>query len=153
MELVNVTSKCPNSQLDPPLAASLCRLVVIHAMISYVIRHGRKSFASHSWNFSRMQTSSCWVTQITRGGRSQVVGWLPIGRKASQVRRRSVASVWRRSGRGCFWGSSLCRKAYEWRMRVAISQVCHGAVASHLYYLVNYTLFVFSYVSRSPTSM
>ena len=29
------------------------------------------------------------MTQVTRGGRAQVVGWSLIGRKASQVSRRS----------------------------------------------------------------
>ena len=46
----------PDSQLDPPLVASLCRLVLIHSMASYVVRHGRKSVASHSWKFYLMQT-------------------------------------------------------------------------------------------------
>ena len=40
------------------------------------------------------------MTQVTRGGRAQVVGRSLIGRKASQVTRRSVASVSRRLGRG-----------------------------------------------------
>ena len=40
-----------NSQLDPPLVASLCRLVVLHSVASYVIRYGHKSVASHSLFF------------------------------------------------------------------------------------------------------
>ena len=41
--VVNFTCEWPNSQLDLPLGASLCSLVVIHSMASYVIRHGRKA--------------------------------------------------------------------------------------------------------------
>ena len=47
-------------QLDPPLVASICRLVVIHSVASYVALHGRKSVASHSWNFYLMQTFADW---------------------------------------------------------------------------------------------
>ena len=104
VELVNFTCELPNSLQDPPLAASLCRLVVIHSIASYVIRHGRKSIACHYWiflshaNFGR-------VTQVTRGSRAQVVGRSLIGRKASQVSRRSVARVSWRSRRGCGSGT------------------------------------------------
>ena len=52
----------------------------------------RSKFLSHA-NF-------CRVTQVIRGGRTQVIGRSLIGRKASQVSRGSVASVSRRSGRG-----------------------------------------------------
>ena len=41
-----------------------------------------------------------------------------------------------------FWSPSLCRQTYKWRARVASSQICRGAVASHSYYLANYTLFI-----------
>ena len=99
MELVNFTCEWPNLQLDPPLVASLCRLVVSHSVASYVVRHGRKSVASHSWKFLS-HANFCRVTQLTRDGRTQVVGWSLIGHKASRVSRRSVASVSRRSGRG-----------------------------------------------------
>ena len=99
MEFVNFTCEWPNSQLDPPLVASLRRLVVNHSMASYVIRNDRKYVASHSWNLYLRQTF-CRVRQVTRGGRAQVVGRSLIGRKALQVSRRSVASVSRRSGRG-----------------------------------------------------
>ena len=100
MELVNLTCEWPNSQLDPPLVVSLCRLVVIHSVSSYVVRHGRNSVAPHSWNSHLMQTFA--ETQVTRGGRAKIVGRSLIGRKASQVSRRSVASVsrWSRRGRG-----------------------------------------------------
>ena len=40
------------------------------------------------------------MTQVTRGGRVQVVGRSVIGHKASQVSRRSVVIVSRRSRRG-----------------------------------------------------
>ena len=56
VEHVNFTCEWPNSQLNPPLAASLRRLVVNHSMASYVIHHDGKSFASHSWNFYLRQT-------------------------------------------------------------------------------------------------
>ena len=42
----NFTCKWANSQLDPPLVRSLCRLVIIHSMASYIIRHSRKSVAN-----------------------------------------------------------------------------------------------------------
>ena len=51
VELVNFNGEWPNSQLDPPLVASLRRLVVTHSMASYVVRCDRKSVAGHSWNF------------------------------------------------------------------------------------------------------
>ena len=98
VELVNFTYEWLNSQLDTPLVANLCRLVLSYSVASYVVRHGRKSVTSHSWNFHFMQTFAEW--QVTRGGRAQVVGRSLIGRKASQVSRRSVASVSRRSGCG-----------------------------------------------------
>ena len=44
---------------------------------------------------------------MTRGGRAQVVHWSLIGHKASQVSRRSVASVSRQSGRGCGSGARV----------------------------------------------
>ena len=49
----------------------------------------------------------CRVTQLTRDGRAQVVGRSLIGPKASQVSRRSVASVSRRSGRGLGSGARV----------------------------------------------
>ena len=42
VELVNFTCEWPNSQLDPPLVASLCRLVVMDSVSSYIVRHGRE---------------------------------------------------------------------------------------------------------------
>ena len=51
VELVNFNGEWPNSQLDSHLVASLCRMVVIHSMASYAIRHGRKFVASHFWFF------------------------------------------------------------------------------------------------------
>ena len=92
MELVNFTYEWPSLYLDPPLVAGLCRLVVIHLMASYVIWHGRKSFASHSWK-KKIHANFCRVKQVTRGSRAQVVGRSLIGHKASQVSRRLVASV------------------------------------------------------------
>ena len=50
----------PTSQLDPLLVASLCRLVVIHSGATYVIRHGRKWVASHSWDFYLMHFFAVW---------------------------------------------------------------------------------------------
>ena len=85
--------------LDPSLVASLCRLVVIHSPAPYVVLHGCKSVASHSWNVLS-HANFCRVTQITWGGRTQVVSRSLIDRKASQVSRRSVANISRRSSRG-----------------------------------------------------
>ena len=56
VELFNFSCEWPNSQLDPPLVASLPRLVVNHSVASFVFRHDRKSVASHSWNFYLRQT-------------------------------------------------------------------------------------------------
>ena len=87
MELVNCTCEWPNSQLDPPLVASLRRVVVNHSIASYVVRHeiGRKSllkFLSHA-NF-------CRVRQVTRGGRAQsLVGRLSVAKHHRSVRGRS----------------------------------------------------------------
>ena len=129
MELVSFSCEWPYSQLDPPLVASLCRLVVIHSTGTYVTRHGRKSVASHSLNFYLMQT----FAEVTRGGRAQVEGRPLIGRKASLVSRRSVASVSLRSGRGCGSGARVyadrltnCVRGSRARKSVV--------VASHSYY-------------------
>ena len=98
VELVNFTWEWPNSQLAPTSVTSLFRLVVTHSMTSYVIRYGRK-FLSHA--------ILCRVSQVTRGGCAQVVGRLLIGPTASQVSRRSVASVSRRWGRCCGSGAQV----------------------------------------------
>ena len=57
------------------------------------------TFLSHA-NF-------CRVGQVTRGCRAQGVGRPLIGCKALLVSRRSVASVSRRSGRGCDSGARV----------------------------------------------
>ena len=91
LELANFTCEWTNSQMASTSVASLFGLVVIHSLASYVTRHGRKSVASHSKFLSH--ATFCRVTQITQGGQAQVVGRSLIGRTASQVRPRSVASV------------------------------------------------------------
>ena len=85
------TCEWPNSKLDPPLVASLFRLVVIHSMASYVIRYDCKLVARHSWFFSHANFYR--VTHVTQGSRAQVVGRSLIDRKASRVSRSSFASV------------------------------------------------------------
>ena len=77
-----------------------CRMVVIHSMASYVIRHGSKFVASHFW-FLSFHANFCRVAQVTRVGRAQVVGQSLIRHKASRVSRRCITSVSRRSDRGC----------------------------------------------------
>ena len=79
------------------MVADLSRLVN-HSAVSYVIRHDRKSVASHSYFFSH--ANFCRAKPVTGGGRAQVLGRSLIDRKALQVSRRSVASVSRRSSRG-----------------------------------------------------
>ena len=37
MELVNFTCELPNSQVDPPLVASHCRLIVMHSIVSHTM--------------------------------------------------------------------------------------------------------------------
>ena len=106
VKLLNFTCEWPNSQLDPPSIASLCRLVVIHSMASYVIQHDRKSIASHSWNFCLIRTFA--ESQVTRGGRAQVV----VTNRSqsitgqSEVGRKCITAVgpWLR-----IWDPSLCR--------------------------------------------
>ena len=56
VELVNFTCEWPNLQMDPPLVAGLRSSIGNNSVASYVIRHDRKSVASHSWNFHLMQT-------------------------------------------------------------------------------------------------
>ena len=108
-ELVNFTCEWPNSQLDPPLVASLCRLVVIHSRASYVIRHGRKSVASHSWNFYLMQTFARpghTINSMRSGlGRRSVANWSQSIVSQSEVGHTCIRAVglWL-----CFWGPSLC---------------------------------------------
>ena len=77
----------------------------------------RKSVASHSW-FFLAHANFCRVTQVTRGGRAQFVGRSLIGLKASQVSRRSVASVSRPSGRGCGSGPEF--------MPIDLRMACEG---------------------------
>ena len=73
--------------------------LVCHSARSLIGHKSLLKFLSHA-NF-------CRVTQVTRGGRAQVVGRSVIGRKASQVGRMSVASVSRWSGRGCGSGARV----------------------------------------------
>ena len=82
----------PNPQLDPPLVASLCRLVVIHLMASYVILHGCKSVAifiscklllSHTGNSRRLRP----------GHRSFFTNWSQNITSHSKVYHRSRAVV------------------------------------------------------------
>ena len=150
MELVNFTCEWPNSQLDPPLVAGFRRSVVNHSVALYVSQHDCKSIASHSWNFLS-HANFCRARQVTRGGRTQVVGRSLIGCKALQASRRSVATVSRRLGCDCDSGA----RVYADRLTNGVrgSRACRGAVASHSYYLASYTFFVSSYVSRSPKSM
>ena len=99
MEIVDFTCKRPNSQLDPPLVTSLCRLVVVHSMASYVIHKSLLKFLSHA-NF-------CRVTQVTQGSHAQVIGQSLISRKPSQVSQRLVASVWQQLGHNCGYGARV----------------------------------------------
>ena len=87
-------------------------------MASYVIRHGRKSVASHKFSF---HANFCRITQVTRGGRAQVVGRSLIAAK----HHRSVGA-----GRKCiaavrpwlwFWGPSLCQMTCEGRELACLS--------------------------------
>ena len=98
MELVNFNDEWLNSQLDPHLIASFSKLVVNHSMASYVIRHNRKSVASHSWNFYLMQT---FADQTGNSKRSLPGRWSVANRPQSVTGRRSVTSLSRQSGRGC----------------------------------------------------
>ena len=114
--------------------------LVCHSARSYI---GRKSLLK----FILSHANFCRVTQVTRGGRAQVVGRSLIGRKASHVSRRSVLSVSRRSGRGCGSGA-----------RVYADRLTNGVVVGGKWlflpdYLANCILFVYSYVIRCPTSM
>ena len=103
MELVNFTCEWPYSQLDPfgrrflQVRRKSLGGLVCHSARSQIGRMSLLKFLSHA-NF-------CRARQVNRGGRAQVVGRSLIGRKALQVSQRSVASVSRRSGRGC------CRKS------------------------------------------
>ena len=65
------------------------------------------------------------VRQVTLGGRAQVVGRSLISGKESQVSQMSVASVSRRSGRGC---DSRARVHAD-RLTNGVSQVYHGGRA------------------------
>ena len=145
MELVNFTCKWPNSQLDPPLVASLRRSVVNHSMVSYVIRHDRKSVLKFLF-----QSNFCLARQESRGGRAQVVGRSLIGRKALQVGRRSVASVLRRSRQGCDSGARVYADKLTNGVRGSRSRRC--VVMRSQVTVITWSI-IHSYVSLSPTSM
>ena len=108
VEFVNFTREWPISQLDPPLAASLCRLVVIHLMASYVIGHSCESVACHSWNFHLMQTFAKSHGNLKRSrpcrrsvtNRSQsITGQWEVGHKSV-----TAVETWL-----WFWDPSLCQ--------------------------------------------
>ena len=73
---------------------------LVFAGWSWFTRLPRMSFSTVVSRSQVSHANLCWVTQVIRGGRAQVVGRSLIDRKASQVSRRLVASVLRRSGRG-----------------------------------------------------
>ena len=150
MELVNFICEWPNSQLYPPLVASLCRLVVIHSVASFVIRHGRKSVTSYSWNFFLSHGQFCRETQATRGGRAQIVGRSLIGHETSQVSGRSATSVSRRSGRGR--GSGARVYAYKLTNGVRGSRACKSVVVRSHVTLITWPIihFLFTRMSVAP---
>ena len=106
--------------------------LVCHSARSSIGRKSLLKFLSHA-NF-------CRTAQVTRGGRAQVVGRSLIGRKASRVSWRSIASVSRRSGRGCGSGARVYADRLTNGVRGSRARKPRGAVASHSYHLANHTL-------------
>ena len=106
VELVNFTCEWPNSQLDPPLVASLRRLVVNHSVISYVIRHGRKSVTLEIFISCKLLPSQTVNSRRSRPGRGSAVNRSQNITGQSEVGRKCITAVglwlW-------FWGPSLCR--------------------------------------------
>ena len=92
----------------------------------------------------------CRVTQVTRGGRTQAVGRSLIGRKTSQVSRRSVSSVSRRSGRGC--GSGARVYANRLTNGVRRSRARKSVVVRSLATLITWPIihFLFTRISVAP---
>ena len=93
VELVNFTCEWPNSELHPHLVVSLCRLVVIHSMAFYVIRHGHKSvtleifilcklFPSHTGNSRQLHPGRRSVAHrmVGKGRELACLSW--CGRKS-----------------------------------------------------------------------
>ena len=87
------------------LVAGLRRSVVNHSVASYVIRHGGKWIASHSWNFLSHE-NFCRARQVTQGGCDQVVGQSQSITGQSEVGRKCITPIgpWLWS-----WGPSVCR--------------------------------------------
>ena len=100
MKLVNFTCEWRTSQLEPPLVASLCWSVLSPSVGSYVVGGTVVNWSQVTLEIFTSHANFCQVTQVTRGGRAQVVGRSLIGRKKSQVSRGLVESVSRSSSRG-----------------------------------------------------
>ena len=92
MELVNFTCVWPKLAAGSSFSRKSLGGFVCHSVRSLI---GRKPLLK-----CLFEANFCRVTPVIRGGRAQVVGQSLIGRKASQVSRRSFASVSWRSGRG-----------------------------------------------------
>ena len=154
VKFVNSSCEWPNSQLDPPLVTSLCRMVVIHSMALHVIRHGRKSVASHSFIqlfFYLKQTSPCHTgnTRQWHLGCGSVAYWSQTITDQSEVGRKCTTAgrprLW-------FWARVYAdRLTNDARGSPARKSVVLGSQAT-LIACQLYT-FVFSYVSRFPTSI
>ena len=87
---------------------NLRRSVVNHSAAPYVIRHDRKSVASHSWHFFiswKLLLSQTSNSMRSRPGRGSVVN-RSQSKGQSEVGRKCITAVgpwlW-------FWGPSLCR--------------------------------------------
>ena len=149
MELLNFTCKLPNSQLGPPLVTSLCRLVIIHSMASYVSRHSRKSVASHFWNFYLMQImlSHTGNSRPSRPGRRSVAN-----RLQSTTGQSEVGPKW--LGRGCGFGTRVYGNRFTNGVRGSgdrKSVMVWSQVTFITWPIIHF--FVYTYVSRCPTSM
>ena len=101
-------------------------------------------------DFFLSRSNFCRVTQVIRGGRAQVVGRPLIGHKASQVSRRSVASVSRQSGHGRSSGA----RVYTDRLRNGVrgSRARKSVVMRSQVTLITWSIIHFLFTCMSVAS-
>ena len=100
------------------------------------------------WLLLRSRVFANWsmASYVTRHGRKSVANhsW-------NFISCNPLPSDTSNSRRSCPGRRSVANRSHSIAQHRA--PVCRGAIASHSCYLANYKLFVYSYVSRSPTSM
>ena len=96
LQLANFTCEWPNSQLDTPFATSHCRLLVVHPVASYVVRHGHINRSQVTLDIlisCKLLPSDTGNLRRSRQGRMSVVNRSQSITGHSEVGRKCVAAV------------------------------------------------------------